>query len=173
MKTDKITFSIRINIGNYGENISITETISLPDNGLDDNKKESDKAYKQLVKSCLDKGIYTVKALGRFDETKIFQNLDINSFDDNVEQPIHQSVVIPQKTEVPIEQQLKNIQNNEAVNNDWLQDLGSFNDISNLVKTTQSAYGPPQQSNNYKNMDVEIVDSFINNSVFSIEIPEV
>lgn len=82
MKIENISFSMKVNIGNYGEYISIMQTASLPE--LESNEAERDHAYNELVKDCIFKLKSTVSELKREKETIIFQNLDNNPIQNNV-----------------------------------------------------------------------------------------
>lgn len=79
MRTEKLTFSIRVNLGNYGENLSISETVYVPSNNQDDNQRESDSVYDQLVETCLQKAKRTVKKLGRENEAVLLRGIEIAS----------------------------------------------------------------------------------------------
>lgn len=57
MKIEKITFSIKVNVGEFGENITISQTIDV-------QNEDQEKSFKELVDDSLQKAKYVTDRMG-------------------------------------------------------------------------------------------------------------
>lgn len=119
MKIDNISFSMKVNIGNFGESISIMQTASVPEG--ESNEAERDQIYKDLVEDCVLKMKKTVSLLKREKETILFQNLFNNKQEINVscnQQQEVKSPVVPLTQGFPSIQQFQEVPTVETVPSD-------------------------------------------------------